>query len=564
MLRPTAIPTCGVAVFLWEETTMETRLAVIAGYFVAVLGIGLMARTRWRSTPEEFFLAGRGLGSFVLLGTMMATNFSAFTVFGASGAGYRDGYAFFPIMGFGTGFMALNFWLLGRKVWEIGKFNNILTPAELIAFRYESRYLSVLFALVMIVFTIPYLALQPMAGGYVLQELFGIPHSMGAFLITAAIMLYVFRGGLKAVAWTDVFQGILMVTLMIAALIMVAQHYGGFGAANEAVRAIRPELMSRPGGQGRYSPEIWISYLMLWFFCDPMFPQLFQRFFSAKDAGAIRRSMLLYPLVCNLVFFLPVTLGVFGTLAVPGLTGKQADQILPIMLTHIFGDFMATLIMSAGLAALMSTMDSQLLTLSSIFTRDIFPFVTRKLAGNAIQGKIFVVFLSMIGLFFATRPSSTILKIATQAFTGLAVLFPTTLFALYSKKPSPGAAITSIILGEVLVVFSYLGWFPSGGFLPAIPIVIIAFMAYLVVMVLSSSRFKFATFRVRGNAVFAILFATLFILSVDWWQWSSSRYTLGGFPLWIFYFMGLSAVQTLLMKYWSKDSQKETLGHAEV
>ena len=66
-------------------------------------------------------MAGRGLGSFVLLGTMAATNFSAFTVFGASGAGYRDGLSFFPIMAFGTGFMALTFWLLGRKVWQWGR-----------------------------------------------------------------------------------------------------------------------------------------------------------------------------------------------------------------------------------------------------------------------------------------------------------------------------------------------------------------------------------------------------------------------------------------------------------
>ena len=109
---------------------MEVRIIVISLYFISVLTIGFVTRTRWKATPDEYFLAGRGLGTFVLLGTMTATNFSAFTVFGASGAGYRDGYAFFPIVGFGTGFMALTFWLIGKKIWQVGKARNIVSPAE--------------------------------------------------------------------------------------------------------------------------------------------------------------------------------------------------------------------------------------------------------------------------------------------------------------------------------------------------------------------------------------------------------------------------------------------------
>jgi len=85
---------------------MSVKIAVLITYFLVVLLIGFIARTHWRSSPENYFLADRKLGTWVLLGTMVATNFSAFTVFGTSGAGYRDGYAFFPIMGFGTGFMA--------------------------------------------------------------------------------------------------------------------------------------------------------------------------------------------------------------------------------------------------------------------------------------------------------------------------------------------------------------------------------------------------------------------------------------------------------------------------
>jgi len=94
---------------------MLTKIFVLCAYFLIVLVIGFVARTRWKSTPETYFLADRKLGTMVLLGTMVVTNFSAFTVFGTSGAGYRDGYAFFPIMEFGTGMVVKSLFLAADR-----------------------------------------------------------------------------------------------------------------------------------------------------------------------------------------------------------------------------------------------------------------------------------------------------------------------------------------------------------------------------------------------------------------------------------------------------------------
>jgi len=204
---------------------MVTKIAVLISYFLIVLGIGFIARTRWKSSPETYFLADRKLGTLILLGTMVATNFSAFTVFGTSGAGYRDGYAFFPIMGFGTGFMALTFWIIGRKVCHLGHRHGLITPPELVRNIYQSRGLSVLFSAVMIVFTIPYLALQPMAAGYALEELIGLPYVYGCVLVTGIILIYTLRGGLRAVAWTDLFQGALMFVMLLVSLIICMSIY---------------------------------------------------------------------------------------------------------------------------------------------------------------------------------------------------------------------------------------------------------------------------------------------------------------------------------------------------
>jgi SSS family solute:Na+ symporter len=537
--------------------TVVTKIAVLASYFLIVLVIGFIARTRWKSTPEAYFLADRKLGALILLGTMAATNFSAFTVFGTSGAGYRDGYAFFPIMGFGTGFMALTFWIIGRKIRHVGLQHGLVTPPELVKHLYQSPALSFLFAVVMIVFTIPYLALQPMAAGYALEELLGLPYFYGCVLVTGIILLYTLRGGLRAVAWTDLFQGLLMFVLLLVSLMIVAWHHGGFIEANQKVLASNPELFSRPGGLGKYTLGIWFSFMALWFFCDPMFPQLFQRFFSAKNDCSIFRTMLFYPLICTMVFFMPIAVGVLGRLSFPALAGKEADRILPMVISAMAGDFMAALVIAAGLAALMSTMDSQLLTLSSIFTRDIAFRSGKSNDETSIGGRIFVILLSLAGLALAYRPPSTILQIATQTFTGLAVLFPTVIFGLYLKRVFPAAAIASIVCGEAALACFHFKWIASPVFLPVIWVMIVTFAVYLVLHTIFLRRtgpFQFSVPRWVSDRNFWIG-VTIFILAMDFWWWGKIGPIFWGIPLWVGYFVALSALQTMFMLRLTKEKQ---------
>ncbi|MBW2177867.1 MAG: sodium:solute symporter family protein [Deltaproteobacteria bacterium] len=538
---------------------MITKIIVLIAYFLIILIIGFIARTRLKSSPETYFLADRKLGTLVLLGTMVATNFSAFTVFGTSGAGYRDGYAFFPIMGFGTGFMALTFWILGRKIWEAGRRTNAVTPPELVRVLYESPLLSFIFSLVMIIFTIPYLALQPMAAGYALEALIGMPYIYGCILVTAIILIYTLRGGLRAVAWTDLFQGVVMFLLLLASLIIVAQHHGGFIEANHKILASNPDLFSRPGGTGKYTYGIWFSFILLWFFCDPMFPQLFQRFFSARNPDSIARTMLFYPLICTVVFFLPISVGVLGHLSFPDLVGKEADKILPMTMTLVSGDFMAALVIAAGLAALMSTMDSQLLTLSSIFTRDILPIGGWFKGKTSLSGRIFVFFLSIAGLLLAYKPPATILQIATQTFTGLAVLFPTVIFGIYMKKVFAAAAILSIVCGEGIMLLFYFKLLPTGPFLPVVWVMTVTFAFYLGTHFIILIKRREVVWKLPKWVFdrYVYLMGAVFILGMDYWAWEKAQPLIAGVPAWIGFFVLLSLVQTVGMVYMVRKKNDE-------
>ncbi len=522
---------------------------------------GLYGRKFLKKNPEDFFLGSRSLKGFMLLATMAASNFSAFTIFGFSGAAYRLGYSFYPIMAFGTGFMALTFVFIGHRVWELGKKKSYITPPELMGKELESPALRVLVLIVMLIFSLPYIAIQPIAAGYALETLLGIPYFAGATLVTLFIVFYTLLGGLRTVAWTDLFQGLMMLFAMTFAIFGISKASGGFTFANENVFAKLPELFSRPGMNTVYNPSFWFSYMILWFFCDPLFPQLFQRFFAAKDKKAINKVMIFYPAITAFFFLIPVVIGVIGHVNFPDLATKaESDNIFSLLVNSSFSPAIAAFIMAAGLAALMSTMDSQLLTLSSMFTKDIYePLFKKKTKDNKLA-KLFTIFLAGVGLLIAffneSSFNSSILEITTQTFTGLAVLFPSLFAILYWKNVTSTGAITSILTGEILLILYYFNILDSGNFLPVIPILIFTTFTLIVVSLITvKNPRKLPPLNLNFTAKWAVIFTILFLLSLDFWNWNKTPILLKGLPLWIYYFLALNLVLALAMKFMSKDLQ---------
>jgi SSS family solute:Na+ symporter len=405
----------------------------------------------------------------------------------------------------------------------------------------------------MAAFTLPYLAIQPMAAGYALASLFGIPYYVGAVVVTGVILVYVLVGGFRGEVWTDVFQGAMMIVLMTLGLVAVAAPFGGMAAANRAAAAEFPALFSRPGLDGTFTPGIWFGYMILWFLCDPMFPQLFQRFYAAKNPRALSTTMALYPLVTGFLFLLPVAIGVMGRLSYPQLpSGTASDQILPLLLHKHASPLVETLVLSAGLAALITTLDSQLLTLSSMFTRDVYAPLRARLARNRTEiappsewvGRAFVVVLGLAGLALAYRPPATFLEITTEAFTGLAVLFPTVIGALYWRRMNARAAIASIVVGEGLVAAYHVKALPTFGTLPVVPVIIGTTLVLVVGSFLSRGRecrraSSQPTLNRKAVMGWAAAFVLFFLASQDAWAWGDDRLGWLGFPCWVWYSAGL-------------------------
>ncbi len=525
---------------------MTQKILVVAGYLVLLISLGWLAKRRSLGSTEDYFVASRTLSPWLLLLTMAATNFSAFTVFGFSGAGWRIGYSFYPVIAFGTGFMAVAFYFIGLPVWRLGRERGQFTPPELVGDRFRSTTVRLLFFLVMATFTMPYLAMQPMAAGYALESLLGIPYYAGAVLITVVMITYTTLGGLRGVAWTDALQGGLMLVLLMVVLVVVVAPYGGLGAANQQIAQHWPELFSRPGGGAELTVGVWLGYMLLWLWADPMLPQLFQRFFAAKSPRSLHTTMIMYPVVTAVLFLLPVTIGVVGRLTFPELaTGTDTDRIIPLLLTELAPGTLEALFTTCAVAALMSTLDSQLLTLSSMFTRDVYEPLTGREA-PPWAGKAFVVALAAGGLAIAWRPPATFQAIATQTFTGLAVLLPATAAALYWSRATAAGAIASIVVGQALVVCYLLGLLPTWGTLPVIPVVLAASFALVAVSLLTSRSSRPAPVGLPGGKkrwyLWALVLTALFALGTDFWAWGDGRTWLWGLPWWVWYFIALNGV----------------------
>jgi SSS family solute:Na+ symporter len=526
---------------------MTPQLAIVLVYLLAMLAVGVVFRRRSARDVVEFFLAGRGLGRLVLFFTMAATNFSAFTIFGLSGAGYRIGYAFYPIMGFGTGFMALGLWVIGSRVHVLARERGYITPSDFIQDRYGSPLLKGLFSVVMILFTLPYIAIQAIAAGRSLETLAGLPYWAGALLVVGFTILYVMLGGMRSVAWTDVVQALMILVFTLAGFILIAVRVGGLSGSMRELATSHPGLFDRPGLDGSMTPGVWLGYLLLWLFADPMFPQLFQRFLAARDLRSLKTTVVLYPLITTFLFFLTVSIGVMGRAVFSDLSPTQSESVYPMLLARFASPFVSTLLLTGGLAALMSTLDSQLLTMASMIGLD---FGKRKRTRVWLH-RLIVVAIGLAGYLLALRPPQTILDFVNRtSFTGLSVLAPVVLGGLYWPRANRYGALAGILAGEAMTVLSFFRVVQVPGVLPVIPVLAVTSLVFVAVSLLTRSPKENAGLAVLPTAIAprerllpaVLVFAGLFLLANDFWAWNRRPVVWAGLPLWVWYYILLGVL----------------------
>ncbi len=421
-------------------------------YLLILISVGYLTHRHNHSADlDNFYLAGRNLGGFVLLLTLYATQYSGNTLLGYPGEAFQLGFAWVMSVGFMMAIIVV-YLLFAPQLQRIAKQKHFITPGDWITYRFNSPSLTLIANVLLVAAISNYLLAQLMAMGHVTEGLSGgtIPYWAGVLLLTFVVIIYETVGGMRAVAWTDCVQGLMLLVGLIGLLIAVGPTPDHLANLTNEIARTSPEKVVVPSWE---MSRNWFSTIILIGFSGAVYPHAIQRIYAARSARALKRAfsvMVFLPLVTTGVMFL------VGILAIGELSdGGDPDQVMPTLLTMwagqstlLFG--LSVLVITAIVAAVMSTADSVLLSLSSILAKDIIG--TTLLRGASQErltrtGKILSWVIVSILVGIALSPRVTLWGLTEIKMEILAQVAPLFVLGVTWSRLTTSAAFVGMLAG---------------------------------------------------------------------------------------------------------------------
>ena len=356
--------------------------------------------------------------------------------------------------------------------------------------RFQSDRLGLLLFVVLVALLIPYLLIGVLGGGLTLNEITGgsVPQWAGSLMVCAVVMTYVSFGGLRGTAWANTLQTMVFIVLGGVAFFWIVSRLGGLEAALDRVAVDNPDLLIRGD---RVQPLKLLTYAAIPMSVG-MFPHIFMHWLTARRAQSFRLSFVGYPICVALVWLPSVLLGVIGTSDIPGLKGPAANSIMVLLIDKHAPELLAGLLAAGVFAAIMSSLDSQTLSLGTMFTQDIVRHYRKAEMDGATQvrvGRSFVLALITVTFLISLVAPRSIFKLGIWSFTGYASLLPLVVAAIYWKRATRGGAIASILTVAALWIFFFVrAWSVPGytvGGTGVMPVAVILGAGALVLVLVS-------------------------------------------------------------------------------
>ncbi len=464
--------------------------AIVLLHFGIVLLIGWYSWKASKPTPEDYFMGSRTFGTLALVVSIYATNMTAFYMIGIPGMAYHKGIGLYGYVAFGTGVLTAGlYYIVGYRAWLLGKKNGYMTPPEFYGKRWNSRAVSVTLFIFLLVFTIPYLCVSVIGGGLAIHLITrgAVSYEISAFFIIAVVSAYVIAGGMRGTAWVNVYQGFLFMIVGIVSFLLLGEKLGGFAEITGRALLEKAELFIRAGN---FTPREWFSYLLISPLAVLVFPHVFMKLLIGRSVVGLKRLTFWYPIMVLLTWPPVIYIGIWGATLHPGLVGKASDGILPWMFAQYLPAWLSGVALAGILAALMSSVDAMLLSLSTMLTRDVLlQFFPETMKGRQVPaGRVFILVLSLFVLLLALLRPSSIFTIATFAFSGYVVAAPMMIGGLTWKRANKFGALASLIIPGLLVPVyqftSVLNW-STFGFLYNIPVLGLSILLFVFVSLLT-------------------------------------------------------------------------------
>jgi len=433
---------------------MSILILAFLVYLIILVIIGIWS-SRFNKTVDDFLIAGRKLGTWPVAISAEASDMSGWLVLGLPGRSFVYGIgALWTSIGvaFGTLF---NWSIIAQRLRRFtAKLRSITIPDFLEdRFNDKTHIIRAISTTIITIFMVAYVSVQLVASGKILSETFGWNYHSALILGFAIITFYTLMGGFFAVAWTDVFQGMLIVGILLILPIIGIIKLGGLGAIFSEVGKINADALSPSYGYGSLFFLLFAFASMSWFFGYPGQPHILTRYMAIKDEKKIWNSTIIGMAWVIISLWGAVLIGIIGLSFFKGLT--DPEKVMPLLAMQILPEWAAGIVIAAITAAIMSTADSQLLVASSSIVEDVY----HKLINTDVNQKklvfysrISVLLLSIIAFLLALQ-GGIIYYLVAFAWGGLAASFgPLIILSLWWKHTTKWGAIAGMISGTVTVI----------------------------------------------------------------------------------------------------------------
>ncbi|SLM65015.1 Proline/sodium symporter PutP (TC 2.A.21.2.1) @ Propionate/sodium symporter [Dickeya aquatica] len=449
-------------------TTLSTPLLVT--FLVYIFGMVLIGLMAYRATHNfgDYILGGRRMGSVVTALSAGASDMSGWLLMGLPGAVFLSGISESWIaIGLTIGAYLNWTWVAGRLRVHTEINHNALTLPDYFSHRFEdkSKLLRVISALVILVFFTIYCASGIVAGARLFESTFGMSYDTALWAGAAATIAYTFIGGYLAVSWTDTVQASLMIFALILTPVIVILSVGGVAPSLAVIAAKNPANLDMFKGLD----TIAILSLLGWGLGYFGQPHILARFMAADSHHTIRNARRISMTWMVLCLAGAVTVGFFGIAyftgnpSQAGNVSQNGERVFIELARLLFNPWIAGVLLSAILAAVMSTLSCQLLVCSSAITEDLYkPFLRKNASQRELVwvGRAMVLLVSVIAIALAVNPENRVLGLVSYAWAGFGAAFgPVILISLLWPRMTRNGALVGMLVGAAtVIIWKQYGW----------------------------------------------------------------------------------------------------------
>lgn len=441
-------------------------LWIVIIYLVIVMLIGYYA-SRFQKSMEDFYIAGRRIGTIVVGLALAGAHYSGFSFIGIPGSVYKVGPV---IASFGIATAAgyaLMQWTLGKPMYYLSKKFGSLTVPDLIELRYNSSILRVIMSLSILLCSIGYLALNFMAAGRICEQILGVPYQVGLIVSVIVIAGYCILGGHLAAIWTSAFQSILLALCSILLFIIGLKLTGGFTNQMSVIGQANPIYVRAWHPSGGLGFTMWLSFLFLYPMGFLGAPHITTKYYTITKAGALRWSALIGAIILScgcFVYFLGSTM---RYLTIQGVIPELAnpDMVIPVFLANFTHPALAGLVIAGAIAAIMSTADAFLIVASSTLVRDLYEQlylksknITLDVRKGLLYSRIATALIVIACCYLCYNPIDVITWLGNASWgLGAATVGPILLLGLRVRGITKSGAIAGALVGFCISFGCYVG-----------------------------------------------------------------------------------------------------------